>query len=492
MVIAAVGQQAESAELEGRGMMKSDRVDADFNAMRTSDPKVFAAGDGAFGGSTIVVAMHHGQKAAYYIKAFLEGRDDPLPYRTPYRTRRVAVAQDLSWEKFPRQEQEFHGLGATPVEFPEIETAYDLETARAEAARCYRCDAETGSADYAVHHREDIFSMARTNAGDHAKNRAMLLKRLHLRENPYPEERPACLDDLVFLPANLSRLVIDPYREACRIDRNIAGKLQLAQPFFAAGFDDAPDEVRDSVAEGLAESGCGYIGARPIGSAPWLQVVGPGGTAPSPEAAGLIHALGERFQAPAAQRLADGQILGLAVSVPAVLEEAIPFALEGGFDVLVLDGGGGLGGLSGELGGAPDLTLLRDAIRILRRLGREEEIDLIHFGGARSGTDAAKLIAMGCVAVVFGAQIALAAGGEITAGGQMRYNSERDGGNRTDAVVNILASSAGEASMMARCTGKTNLHNLEPEDLRALTLAAAQATGLPLAGTAGWPGGEDA
>ncbi len=37
--------------------------------------------------------------------------------------------------------------------------------------------------------------------------------------------------------------------------------------------------------------------------------------------------------------------------------------------------------------------------------------------------------------------------------------------------------------MMARCTGKTNLHNLEPEDLRSVTLATATATGVPLAGT---------
>ena len=491
MVIAAVGQQAESAELEGRGMMKPDRVDADFDAMRTSDPKVFAAGDGAFGGSTIVIAMHHGQKAAYYIKAFLEGRADALPYRTPYRTRRVAVAQDLMWEQFPRQEQEFHGLGEVPVEFPEIESAYDLETARAEAARCYRCDAETGSADYAVAHREDIFSMARTNPNDHAKHRAMLLKRLHLRENPFPEERPASLDDLVFLPANLSRLVIDPYREACRIDTAIAGKMDLVQPFFVTGFDDAPGEVREGIAEGLAVSGCGYIGAGPIGAGvPWLQLVAPGGAAPSPEAAALIHVLGTPFQAPVIERLADSQLLGLAVSAPAVLEDAIPFALENGLDAMVLDGGGGLGSLAGELRGAPDLTILRDAIRILRRLDREEEIDLVYFGGARSGTDAAKLIALGCVAVVYGAQVALAAGGEITADHQLRFNSDRDSTDRKEAVVNILASSAGEASMMARCTGKTVLHNLEPEDLRALTLATAEATGLPLAGTAGAPAGD--
>jgi hypothetical protein len=53
---------------------------------------------------------------------------------------------------------------------------------------------------------------------------------------------------------------------------------------------------------------------------------------------------------------------------------------------------------------------------------------------------------------------------------------------RSLAVVNILKANAAESSMMARCTGKTNLHNLEPEDLRALTLATAAATGIPLAG----------
>lgn len=36
--------------------------------------------------------------------------------------------------------------------------------------------------------------------------------------------------------------------------------------------------------------------------------------------------------------------------------------------------------------------------------------------------------------------------------------------------------------MMGRCTGKTNLHNLEPEDLRSITLATAEASGIPLVG----------
>jgi hypothetical protein len=35
---------------------------------------------------------------------------------------------------------------------------------------------------------------------------------------------------------------------------------------------------------------------------------------------------------------------------------------------------------------------------------------------------------------------------------------------------------------MPRCTGKTDIHNLEPEDLRAISVATAKAAGVPLAG----------
>ena len=484
MVIAAVGQSAANEELEGLGMMARDRIGAEFATMRTTDPKVFAAGDGAFGGSTIVVAMNHGQRAAYYIKAFLQGNQDPIPYRTPYRTRRVPVAQDVMWEIFPRQEQEFHGLGDDPAAFPEIESAYDPEAAKAEAARCYRCDAETGSTDYSVQHREDIFSMAHTNPLDHAKLRAMLAKRLQARDNPFPAGRPASLDDLTFLPANLSRLVIDPYREACEIGSRLAGKLELSLPFVVTGFDDAPQEVRASVAAGLAESDCLYLGFGPIGGAvPWMQLVAPRGAEPSAEAVAHIHILGHAFRPVAMSCVGEDQLMGVAVSSPAILEQAIPHALDEGFDVMLLDGSGNLGAAWPELAGAPDLTILRDAIRILRRLDREEEIDLIYFGGARSGTDAAKVIALGCVAVVYGVPVGLAVGGEIGGKQGLRFVNNDADADRSSAVVNILKACAGEGSMMARCTGKTNIHNLEPEDMRALTLATATATDIPLAGT---------
>ena len=484
MVIAAVGQYSDCEDPITRSLMRAERVDTAWEGMRTADSKVFAAGDGAFGGSTIVMAMSHGQRAAYYVRCFLEGRENPIPYHTPHRTRRVPVAQDLSWELNPVQHVVFHGVGENPVEFPEIEDTYDWETARKEAARCYRCDAETGSSDYAVVHREDIFSMARTNPVDHAKLRAMLHKRLKPRENPFPEGRPGQLDDVVILPANLSRLVIDPYREACRIATDIgAGRIELESPFLVTGFDAAPGEVREGVAAGLATAHCGYLGRRPMGDdVPWYQLLEEGDE-PAADAAALVHLLGRRWRAAPTVRLDDRQALGLAVSDGSVLEQAIPYALDNGFDLLLLDGTGGLRSEWSELSrGAPDLSMMREAIRILRRLRKEEFVDLVWFGGIRSGTDAAKLIAMGAKAVTLGVAAAMAAGGTITKAQGIAFSADRSVTERGQGIANILKASAGEASMMARASGKTKLHSLEPEDLRCVTLASAELTGLRLAG----------
>ena len=59
------------------------------------------------------------------------------------------------------------------------------------------------------------------------------------------------------------------------------------------------------------------------------------------------------------------------------------------------------------------------------------------------------------------------------------------GGRR---LANYLAVLALEAQTIARACGKSHLHNLEPEDLVALTIEAAAMARVPLAGTNWIPG----
>ena len=77
--------------------------------------------------------------------------------------------------------------------------------------------------------------------------------------------------------------------------------------------------------------------------------------------------------------------------------------------------------------------------------------------------------------------LALAVGGRIENGTVVFYGdvSEADRAERAEL---FLAALRAEASIMPRCTGKTDISNLEPEDLRAISVVTAQVTGIPLAG----------
>ena len=55
-------------------------------------------------------------------------------------------------------------------------------------------------------------------------------------------------------------------------------------------------------------------------------------------------------------------------------------------------------------------------------------------------------------------------------------------------LANYLAVMTLEAQTIARACGKSHLHNLEPEDLVALTIEAAAMAQVPLAGTGWVPG----
>ncbi len=478
LVVLAVGQSAASDDLDSHGLMMSDRIKTDWATMQTDDAGVFAAGDGAFGGSTIVMAMQHGHRGAYYIKAFLDGIENPLPYRTPFKTRRVPVSQDVNWEVIALQEQPFHGLGDKPETFPEIMSTYTDQQARDEAARCFRCDAETGSADYSVKTREDIFVMARTDPDDVVTQRAILTKRLELRDDPYGEDVRVSLDDLVFLPANLSRLVIDPYRDACNVATRLTDTLKLDTPFVVSGFDAAPDEVRAALGKGIVKAGSAYVGRRPLGGgAPWVQLI-EDGDAPDADAVLQVHCR-HPGKVTRVKKL-SGVPQGLAVGA-ADLEAAIPFALENEFDMLVLLGNGPITAPWPELSGEPDLTVIRDTIAIMRAMNREEDLQIAFFGGIRTGTDGAKLIGLGANVMIVGAAMGFAMGGRME-DHNLVFHSDYTTEDRAEAATMLLGALSGEAAIMARCTGKTNVHNLEPEDLRSITLKTSHATGIPLAG----------
>ena len=425
--------------------------------------------------------MQHGQRAAYYVKSFLNDIKNPIPYRTPFRTRRVPVAQDIKWERFSPHHPKFFGVGEDPVSFPEIEATYDWETARNEAARCYRCDAETGSPDYSVAHREDIFSMARTNPVDHMKLKSMLQKRLRTRTNPFPASRAPSLDDIVFLPANLSRLVIDPYREACKVTTDLPGKLDLYHPFLVTGFDNEAQEIFETMSEGCTVSKTPYLGRKDPGKKTnWFQLSS-SLSEQTKNAAGYVYHLSENEDPIGLSPATDNQLVGLAVSTVNNLEQVISCSLENKHDILVLDGTGNLNSSWSELSTTPDFTILRDAIRILRKMKKEEVVELVYFGGVRSGTDAAKLIGLGANVVVMGVCAGLAMGGEIKKE-NIAFSSNYSDTDRVQGLVNIVRANLGEASMMARCTGKTNLYNVEPEDLSSVTEDTSEATGIPLPG----------
>ena len=356
---------------------------------------------------------------------------------------------------------------------------------------------ETGSANFSRRDRRSIRAMSRLEPGDGKGQQQVLGDLLVPRDNPFPGNRPATMDDVVFLSAALTRLVIDPYREDCNTRTRICrwsgiGRrpkeipaLHLQHPFLFTGFDSAPEPLKQALAHGLQETGCAYMGRLPLLSAdpaeqeiPWLQLLD-AGDPPDARADGLVHMLGNGFREIAVERHFPEQLVGLSARADQ-LPRVIPYALDHELDLLVLDGTSGIQKEWVEKKGHPDLTVLRDAVALLRKLNREEEIALLYFGGMRTGTDVAKVLALNCSAAVFGAAMGVALGGQSENDG-MRFDASLTGEHPKSAVVNWIKATSQETAIIARCTGKTNVHNLEPEDMRSITLATARALDLPMA-----------
>ncbi|HXH95696.1 MAG TPA: FMN-binding glutamate synthase family protein [Gaiellaceae bacterium] len=198
----------------------------------------------------------------------------------------------------------------------------------------------------------------------------------------------------------------------------------------------------------------------------------------------------------------------------------VQLAVKAGADVIVVDGmQGGTAATQDvfiEHVGIPTLAATRLAVDALQELDMHRRVQLIVSGGIRSGADVAKALALGADAVSIGTaaliamgdnspeyedayrQIGTSAGyyddwhagrdpaGISTQDDQLAAQFDPQLGSRK--VANYLRVLTLETQTLARACGKTHVHNLEPEDLVALTIEAAAMARVPLAGTDWIPG----
>ena len=197
------------------------------------------------------------------------------------------------------------------------------------------------------------------------------------------------------------------------------------------------------------------------------------------------------------------------------VSDDVKLAVKAKADVIVLDGMEGGTGASPDVlldhTGIPTLSAVTEAVRSLSELKALGEVQLIVQGGIKNGVDAAKALALGADAVSIGtaALIALNCNAPIhlddykklgveagfchhchtgrcpvgitTQDPELEARLELD--EAADRVFNFVSAMTMELQMMARACGKADVHHLEPEDMRALTLEASMITGIPVAGT---------
>ncbi|HEX5146672.1 MAG TPA: FMN-binding glutamate synthase family protein [Conexibacter sp.] len=195
-------------------------------------------------------------------------------------------------------------------------------------------------------------------------------------------------------------------------------------------------------------------------------------------------------------------------------------AVKAGADVVVLDGmQGGTAATQDvfiEHVGIPILAAIPQAVEALQELDMHRKVQLIVSGGIRNGADVAKALALGADAVAIGTAALVALGdnapehdeeyhrigsaagfyddwhegrdpaGILTQDEQLSERLDPELGGRR--LANYLRAMVLETQTLARACGKSHVHNLEPEDLVALTIESAAMARVPIAGTSWIPG----
>ena len=198
----------------------------------------------------------------------------------------------------------------------------------------------------------------------------------------------------------------------------------------------------------------------------------------------------------------------------------VALAVKAGADAVVVDGMQGGTAATQEVFiedvGIPTLPAVRLAVEALKELDVHRKVQLIVSGGIRTGADVAKALALGADAVSIGMAALMALNcnaplyledyealgtrpgacnlcqtgrcpvGVTTQDPVLEARLDPEEGGRR--VRNYLSTLTMECQTLARACGKSHVHNLEPEDLVALTVEAAAMAQVPLAGTGWIPG----
>ena len=362
-----------------------------------------------------------------------------------------------------------------------------------------------------------------------------------LRERRWPT-----FDDLTFLPCTLTRIPLEGYREKCSTQTVLGTRfarkpIRLDIPIMITGMSwgALSFNAKVALAKGAARvgssntTGDGGIeltvgqGAKPgtggllLGSKVSATIaqqrdlpVGVDQRSPArhPDFLGpddLIIKIEELREA------TDGQVPIFVKMGATRTFDDVKLAAKAGADVIVVDGMEGGTGASPEIlqehTGIPTLAAVCEARMALEDLGLYGQVQLIIAGGIRNGVDAAKALALGADAIYIGtaALIALNCNKPLYVEdyrnlGTEPYHCHHCHTGRcpvgittqdpelvkrlpvdeaAERVSNLLQAMTLETQVLARACGKADVHDLEPEDMRALTLEASMICGIPLVGT---------